>query len=510
MDTQPYKDGMPRLLPAFVFLILLSVPFVSRADTNDVLAVYKSGDYKTALPRLQAAAAQNPKDVNLRAALLSALVYEGHADEAADAAEAAGSDFPLCPEVMTARAEFFYYMGDFKQAETLYKAALKAQENNAHAYYGLYRLFYAASLYRSARLMCLRAHTLDPDDALITFAFMRYLVPEKRQELYGPFMAAHPWFAHRHEVERQTSAQIHEELNGRKAFALEGERTETTLHLVDLLADARRIRGFGLEVSIEGGRSLRLLLDTGASGILISQKAVDKAGLNHLGSTESWGIGDGGVRKGFAAVAESCKIGSLPYKTCVFQSLEGKGRIAGDEDGLIGADFFSDYLIQLDFQRHAMHLTPLSPRPPNSQGYDRTITPDKADFTPVFRFGHELCIPTKVNGKTSGLFLLDTGASLSNIDSTFARLSTKLHGDAWMQVRGISGNVKDVFEADKAELEFGRFRQRNLGLTAFNLNNGPDHQEVRLSGILGLPVLVMFRLTLDYRDGLVKFDYVLK
>jgi hypothetical protein len=59
-------------------------------------------------------------------------------------------------------------------------------------------------------------------------------------------------------------------------------------------------------------------------------------------------------------------------------------------------------------------------------------------------------------------------------------------------------------------LEFGHFRQRNLGLAAFNINNGPNHQEVRLAGILGLPVLVMFRLTLDYRDGLVKFDYVLK
>lgn len=501
---------MSRLLLATAFLIFLSGPFTVWADDNGVLAVYKSGDYKTALPLLQAAVAQNPKDASLRAALLSALVYEGHVDEAADAAEVAGRDFPLSPEIMTARAEFLYYMGDVREAETLYKTVLKAKENNARAYYGLYRIFYAASMYRSARIMCMQAHAVDPDDALITFAFMRYLVGDRRKELYGPFMAAHPWFTRHDETTRQISAEIHKELGERKAFELESGHTETTLHLINLLAGPDRIRGFGLEVSIEGGHSLRLVLDTGASGILISQRAVDKAGLNHLGSTESWGIGDGGVRKGFAAVSDSCKIGSLQYKTCVFESLEGKGRIAGDEDGLIGTDFFSDYLIQLDFQQHAMHLTPFPPRPPSPGGYDRTVTPDKADFTPVFRFGHHLCIPTKVNGSTSGLFLLDTGASLSNIDSTFARLSTKLHGDPYMRVRGVSGSVKDVFEADKAELEFGRFRQRNLGLTAFNLNNGPGHQEVRLAGILGLPVLAMFRLTLDYRDGLVKLDYVLK
>jgi hypothetical protein len=47
-------------------------------------------------------------------------------------------------------------------------------------------------------------------------------------------------------------------------------------------------------------------------------------------------------------------------------------------------------------------------------------------------------------------------------------------------------------------------------MTAIDLNNSPDHQDVRMSGILGLPVLAMFRLTLDYRNGLVKFDPVFK
>jgi predicted aspartyl protease len=349
---------------------------------------------------------------------------------------------------------------------------------------------------------------LDPDDALITLAFMRYLSREKREELYKPFMGAHPWFALQREKADQTMAGLDKVLNGRTAFALEGEPAETTLHLIDLRGEtSTTLRGFGLELSIEGGHPLHLLLDTGASGILIRQRAVDKAGLNHIGSNESWGIGDGGVRKGFVAVAESCKIGSLRYKTCVLQSLEGK-RIGGEEDGLIGTDVFSDYLIQLDFQRRALHLTPLPHRQPSSEGYDRTVTPDKADFTLVFRFGHFLCVPTKVNGKTSGLFLIDTGAATPMIDSTFAALSTKLHSESDLHIRGVSGNVKDVFEADKAELEFAHFRQRNLGLTAIDINNSPRPEEVRLAGILGLPVLVMFRLTLDYRDGLVKFDYV--
>jgi hypothetical protein len=111
---------------------------------------------------------------------------------------------------------------------------------------------------------------------------------------------------------------------------------------------------------------------------------------------------------------------------------------------------------------------------------------------------------------TTGLFLLDTGSENSSIDSTFARLSTKIHANRFLRQKGVSGEVKDVFQADKAELQFGHFRQANVGVTAFNLNNVPEHQEFRTAGIIGIPLLSMFRLTLDYRNGLVNFEYILK
>jgi predicted aspartyl protease len=489
---------------------LLFVPIVLLADGSDGIAVYKTGDYKTAIPLLEAAASKNPRDSLAAAALLSALVYEGRVDEAADAADADATAFPNSPEVMAARGEFAYYMSDMGEAEKLFRAALKLKDETPRAYYGLYRIFHAASLYRSARILCLKAHEIDPDDALITLAFLRYVPVAKREELEGPFRAAHPWFYMHFERNQETASDVKGELNGRKAFELEGGQQEATIPLIYLRSDATHIRGVGLELSIAGARPLRMLLDTGASGILISQKTVDKLGLNHLGSFEARGVGDKGARSAFAAVAESCKIGNLQYHTCVFQALEGKGHIAGDEDGLLGADFFSDYLIHMDFQKRLLHLTPLPERPPNPQGYDRVVADDEKSFTPVFRYGPHLYVLTKVNGKTWGLFLLDTGASISNLDSTFARLSTKIHGNEHMRVKGVSGSVKDVFEADKAELQFGRFQQRNLGLIAFNLNNTPEHQDFRMAGILGLPVLGMFRLTIDYRNGLVDFDYVLK
>lgn len=478
------------------------------ADADSALAAFRAGDYNRAVPLLSAAAGADPKNAALRAALLSALVYQGKLEDASDAADLAARDFPDSPEILAARGEFAFYLGDILQAEKLFLGAIKLKNETPRAYYGLARLDRAASMYRTARLRCLKAHELDPDDAYITLGWLRYLPREKRAELAGPFAAAHPWFYRNLQRDESSAADLRTEMGQRKAFELDGERAETNIKLDILMNGPNRVRGIGVELSIEGRRPLRVMLDTGASGILLTQSAIDKAGLQHIGQTETWGIGDKGARNAFLSVADTCQIGPLKYKTCVFRAIEGKGRIGGEEDGLIGADVFSDYILQIDFQKHLLHLKPQPPREPNPQLYDRVVPPEEASFTPVIRAGSHLFVPTLLNDKQWGLFLIDTGSSMTNVDSTFARLSTKVRGDAFRHVRGVSGDVKDVFEADKAYIQFSHYRQNNLGLIAINLNNAPDHQEFRMAGILGLPVLVMFRLTIDYRNGLVNFDRV--
>ncbi len=490
-------------------LCFLALAMMARADEPaDALAVYKSGDYARALPLMQQALARNPKDAVMQAALLSVLVYQGRVDEAADAADGDARNFPQSPDVLAARGDFAFYMGDMPEAEKLYKAAAQLKNETARAYYGLYRIHYAASMRRSARLLCMTAHQMDPDDALITLAFTRYLVGQKRREFLPGFMQSHPWFFGHLERMQEANSDLRDELEERNPFDLDGTREEVTLPL-SYLHDGTRIVGMGIRMSVEGGKSFNLMLDTGASGLLLTQAAIDKAGLNHIGSIQVGGIGDKGLRNAFMAVAQTCTIGTLKYKTCVFRATEGKKGLTEVTDGLLGTDVFSDYLITIDFQRRTLHLVPLPEQPPNPQGYDRAPLPSEAGFTPVFHFGHHLDVSTHVNGKSTGLFLIDTGSGFSSIDSTFARLTTKIHGNEYIHVKGVSGSVNDVFEADKAELQFARFRQSNFGLISINLNNSPEHEEIRLDGILGFPLLTLFRLSLDYRNGLVNFDYVL-
>lgn len=492
-------------------VLAFSLIAVARSQTGEVsngLSEYEDANFDVALPLLRAAAAADPKNAAVRAALLSSFTYQGLVDEATDAFDAAATDFPDSAEVLAARGEFTYYMGDVYLANQLFNRSVKIAET-ARAVFGLSEMLRASSNYRTARLLTMRAHELDPKDALVTRAWIPYLMPEKRREVFGPFRTAHPWLYERYAIQSETSSEVAAGVNKRKVFELDAGLQETTLHLVPLMYTATKIRGLGLDFTIENGKRLVLLLDTGASGIMVNQKAVDKVGLSHLGTIEGQGIGDKGPRNGFVSVADTCKIATLTYKTCVMRVFEGK-HPTGDEDGLIGADFFSRYIIQIDFQRHLLHLTPQPVRESSPQGYNRSPSDDEKDFTPIFRYGHQLMVPTRLNGKTWGLFLIDTGSSISMVDSTFARLSTKVYGNSYLHVRGLSGEVNKVFEADSAQLEFATFRQRNLGLTAVNLNNSPEHVPVRMSGIFGFPLLDLFRLTIDYRNGLVKFDYVKK
>lgn len=56
-----------------------------------------------------------------------------------------------------------------------------------------------------------------------------------------------------------------------KACELEGDLKHVTLLLVNL-SGPNTLRRLGLEIKIQNGRSLRLLRDTGASGIVITQR----------------------------------------------------------------------------------------------------------------------------------------------------------------------------------------------------------------------------------------------
>jgi hypothetical protein len=127
-------------------------------------------------------------------------------------------------------------------------------------------------------------------------------------------------------------------------------------------------------------------------------------------------------------------------------------------------------------------------------------------FVPAYRFGHLLLVPTRVNESREVLFVLDTGSAKTLISYEMAEQVSKINPDARTRINGINGQVADVYQTGDLYLQFAGFRQKNLGMTAFNMWDQSRRLGTELSGFFGLPLLNLFTLTIDYRDGLVNFD----
>jgi hypothetical protein len=130
-----------------------------------------------------------------------------------------------------------------------------------------------------------------------------------------------------------------------------------------------------------------------------------------------------------------------------------------------------------------------------------------ARWTKVFRFGHMLLIPTFVDGAGPMLFMIDTGSFTNILSTRAAREVTKVRADASTQVRGLGGNVANVYRADKATLRFGHYVQDNQGIVTLDLSAISKSTGTEISGILGFEMLRILQVKIDYRDGLVDFLY---
>jgi predicted aspartyl protease len=306
------------------------------------------------------------------------------------------------------------------------------------------------------------------------------------------------------------------------------------------MSNPTHIHGYTLAVSLNGKKG-DLLLDTGASGFLIDQGLARKAGITELSGTNIGGLGDQGRKTGFVGFADSIKIGEVEFHDCRVSVLE-KRSVLG-EDGLIGGDVFSNFLVEIDFPKEKLRLSPLPKRPeesapavataPEGSGAggdaptgkagsgpsapasppprrgprDRYIAPEMQSYTQVYRFGHDLLVPTQLGEPTPRLFLLDTGSTVNMMSLAAAQELTKVHGNPNMHVQGLSGPVADVYRADKTVLQFGRLRQENQDVTTFDLSHLSDRVGTEISGILGFATLRLLEIRIDYRDGIVDFTY---
>jgi len=288
----------------------------------------------------------------------------------------------------------------------------------------------------------------------------------------------------------------------------------THLPLIPMRSDPQEQHGFGVRAKLNQSTA-SLLLDTGASGMLIGRRIAQRAGARALRELSLGGVG------GYSAVLDRIRIGELEFEDCLVKVADSD-TVTGI-DGVIGADVFASYLVEIDGPARTMRLSPL-PAPPEETAHRvmlRTVSeksepevvpssrsyvaPEMAHWSKALRIRHHLLVPVEVNGQPM-LFGVDTGASHSMISTTAARKVTRLVR-ADFSVKGVSGSVNELFAAERVRLRFGSFDRQIGNMLSFDLARISHDDGIDISGLLGFEILQQIDLKIDYRDNLVELGY---
>ncbi len=436
--------------------------------------------------------------------LVRALIEGERSREADEISKEGLRSLPDSAETQAAAGLVSYRQGDIVEAEKYFLKSRTLNPKYPGALEGLARINRCVSRFKTAKNLEKAAFDLSPEDPSLMNAWANTLKGEEHIAALQKLIALYDP-ASRQAQRLRAHIATDRALANRKVRQLESSYQSYQIKL-DTISDgpqARSVRGAGVRVKVNGRQTVHLLLDTGASGIAITPKAAQRAGLEVLGNETSSarGIGDSKEQESSRYLASTLQIGELRYSNFVVSAF--RSARDSDIDGLIGADVFERFLVTIDFPHMQLLLDPYPDRPgPGDEPEDAGPVP--AGFSRVIRFGTHLTLHTLINENAKRLFLIDSGSSSNLIDSELAAKVTKIHADPNTTVKGIQGRVKDVQRARKISLLFAGFHQDNPDLIAVDLNKQGDGLGAAIGGIIGMPVLWNLKVTIDYRAGAIR------
>ena len=524
-----------------------NVPADPAPALSDAVNLYRKGSFDQALAKYNDVLKTDPESGEAYAGIIRCYLKQDKVHEADDVLRKGLQANPASADLKVAEGELLFRQGEIPEAGKLFDAVIATPPDPAHpntppnarAYLGGARVAAANAMYAREHILLTRAHTLDGSDPEIRKLWIESLSPDDRIQPLEEYLA------HPNNDDEATRRGMRARLDFLKAVrSAQASRckpvsniTTTKTILLSIALNNGTWQGSGLGVDINGKAS-RLLLDTGASGILISSHLANLAGLKPGSDVPMGGFGDKPDATAHVAYADSVKIGEMEFRNCQLYIVD---RLPTAVDGIIGTDVFANFLIELDFPTSTLTLSQLPPRPgetpskaglsssedagaesetkpsdskvatsPASRYQDRYIAPEMHSYMQAFRLGNNLLIPTTIDEHAQKLFLLDTGSFDNTISTAAAQEVTKIHRAPRIDVKGMNGSVKKVYVAGTVMLDFGHLRQTVPNMVAIDMTGTSRAAGTEISGTLGMVMLRLLKVRLDYRDALADFQYVQK
>jgi len=248
--------------------------------------------------------------------------------------------------------------------------------------------------------------------------------------------------------------------------------------------------GVIVHVRINGGRPLRLVLDSGAEFMVVGARVARAAGLATGPEIELVGLGGRSARVGQAQTIEA---GPVSFRNC--RVLVVDGNVIEGVDGVIPLSLFSAFQLHLNLPEKTLELIPYA------REHDPVIPP-----THGVTKHNLLLVGAVLNGKQSGYVVLDTGAYCSAISPALAR--TISGPQVLSEVRLAAGTGAATGQRVSSTVHFAIADQDLVPnqVVALDLSNLSRHYGVEVMGVLGFQALTHYVLTVDYLHQQVKIE----
>lgn len=481
---------------------------------SDADKAMQAADFAKAESLYKAELAKQPGDVESELGLIHAYLQEQMVDSAAVEVANALKASPKSAAFVTARGEVEYRKGELWNVEPTVVEAYKLDPCNGRTRLLYARVLEAQARYATAKQQYTLAHEFDPDDPEIKLAWIQTQPAAQRATELEAFLAAPNGIGPMQKAALQAQVdrlKLIKDQPGHECKLVSASPT-AKIPFIRLAGYAGHTRAYGLQVDLNGTPA-RLQIDTRGQGLTLYRPAAEHAGLKRIGVEDKNAVAGPMGKPDYTVLADSVKIGGLEFKDCEVNVKDASSPF-DDGAGFIGMDVFSKFMVTVDFPMRSLALAPLPAKPgstaetPNlltiaadwdpvaGTPEDRYLAPDMKDYTQYYRVGHDLLLPTALSANKIKLFVPDDGQPFTNISEPVATEVTKISVERGQKF------------ADTVSFNFAHVGQKLNGVPITDTSMASKMDGVDVAGFLGNSMLTELTLHIDYRDGLLKADYV--
>jgi tetratricopeptide (TPR) repeat protein len=389
--------------------------------------------------------------------------------------------------------DIHYRRANFPEAARAYQAAIAVNPDNARAWYGLGRIEQAHFHAPRARDLFSKAFALDHRDSDIILAYADFVLDPAAKSILLENVAR---LANLNDPDRAAHAvaqrRIHQRLEGRLPARLASPYVTYRLPLTGFRPISSAQDGILISARINAGKPLRLLLDTGARGILLNPRAARDLSLETIVASTLSGFGDAAAGESRVALARTVAFGDLTFEECPIE-VAGRSLTTG-ADGVIGADIFQRFKIGVDAHARLLQLTP----------FDDASGETSYPSAPAIGIRNLLLLKTRVEGGKEGLFLVDTGAAYTAVSPEY--LPPAQQTSSPVNLQGARGPLNGAFRTGPLTFNVAGVPLAETAPLAMDLRPISQLEGIEIAGILGYSTLARSPFTLDLRHGTVQFS----